>query len=145
MNSFIYHVKKFTGSETVFISQITSQWVSGFYEYLENGAGLAQASAAHYAKILRAALRKALAENIISRSPCETVRRIREPETELEFLNIDEVQKLADAKWEEGKQGWTRWGHWEGRRGYWDMIIVKRITGLRGTDTHCATPICCGS
>jgi hypothetical protein len=34
MRSFIYHVKKFGGSETVFISQITSQWVSGFYEYL---------------------------------------------------------------------------------------------------------------
>jgi integrase len=43
-----------------------------------------------------------LDENIISRNPCETVRRIREPETELEFLNIDEVQRLADVKLDGG-------------------------------------------
>jgi site-specific recombinase XerD len=102
MNSFIYHVKKFCGNETVFISRITPQWVSEFYGYLENGAGLAQTSAAHYAKILRAVLRKAVDENIISRNPCDTARRIHEPETELEFLNIDEVQRLADVKLDGG-------------------------------------------
>jgi integrase len=55
-------------------------------------------SAAHYSKILHASIKKAVREGIITRNPCENVKRITEPETDLVYLNSDEIQKLADTK-----------------------------------------------
>jgi integrase len=42
------------------------------------------------------ALRKAVRENILVKNPAESVKGLPEPETDLIFLNVDEVQKLAD-------------------------------------------------
>lgn len=102
MKSFISRVKKYNSGETVLISQITPKWVGGFQEYLEKESGLSRSSAAHYSKLLFAALRKAARENVIARNPCETVKRIKEPETDMVYLNAGELQKLADAKLEGG-------------------------------------------
>jgi integrase len=96
MKSFIYHIKKYNSG--ILISQITPKWVDDFQEYLENKSGLSQTSAAHYSKILHSSLKKAVKEKIIPRDPCETVNRIKAPETDLIYLNINELQKLADTK-----------------------------------------------
>jgi integrase len=98
MKSFLRHVKNFNTGGTVLLSQITPKWISDFQEYLLKDAGLSRTSAAHYSKIPHAALRKAVKENVITRNPCETVKRITESETDLVYLNIDEIQKLADTK-----------------------------------------------
>jgi integrase len=57
--------------------------------------GLAPASAANYSKTFRSILRRAVVENIIVKNPAESVPRITAPETNLVFLNIDELRRLA--------------------------------------------------
>ncbi|MDR1469636.1 MAG: site-specific integrase [Spirochaetaceae bacterium] len=98
MKGLLYHLKNFHAGETVLLSQITPKWVADFQEYLEKSAGLSPSSAAYYSKILRMVLRKAVKENIITRDPSETVKRLYQPETDLVYLNIDEAQRLADTK-----------------------------------------------
>jgi integrase len=98
MKSFLRHVKNFYTGDTVLLSQITSKWVTDFQEYLEKESGLSQMSAAHYSKILHATIKKAVQAGVIARNPCENIKRITEPETDLVYLNIDEIQKLADTK-----------------------------------------------
>jgi integrase len=97
MKSFLYCLKKFKGGDTVLISQINSKWVTDFQRHLENDSGLALMSAAHYSKILRATLKKAVADNVISKSPAEQVPPLNAPEADMVFLNTGELQRLADA------------------------------------------------
>jgi integrase len=49
-----------------------------------------------YSKAIRMALRKAVRENILLKNPADGVKGLTEPETDLIFLNIDEVKKLAN-------------------------------------------------
>jgi integrase len=98
MKSFIYNVKKYLNGELVLITQITPKWVSDFEEYLLKKSGLSAGGAAHYSKILRATLKKAVKENVITRNPCENIKRISELETDLIYLDMEELQKLADTK-----------------------------------------------
>jgi integrase len=128
MKSFIYHVKKYNSGDTVLVSQITPKWVGDFQEYLEKKSGLAQISAAHYSKILRASLKKAVKENIIMRNPCETVNPIKEPETDLIYLNMNELQKLANTKLDDYKDN-------EIRRAF----LFACHTGLRVCDLETIT------
>jgi integrase len=98
MSSFIYHVKKYCGGDAVLISRITQKWVTDFQEYLSKKSGLSQNSAAHYSKILHASLKKAVKEKVIPNNPCVDIKQISTVETDLVYLNIDEIQKLADTK-----------------------------------------------
>jgi site-specific recombinase XerD len=93
----LYHLRKFNGGDAVLLSQISPKWVSDFQKHLEKDAGLAQSSAAHHAKTLRATLKKAIMAGIITRNPAETVPSIKPPIADLVFLNIDELQRLAEA------------------------------------------------
>jgi site-specific recombinase XerD len=103
MKTVINHVRKYSGGEALLISQITPQWVNDFQDYLLGGqSGLSQMTAAHHSKMLRANLKKAVKENIIARDPCETIKRIKTPETDLIYLNMDEMRELARAKLEDG-------------------------------------------
>jgi integrase len=94
--SCIYHIKKYRSGETILISQVTAKWFEGFQNYLLYDAGLSLMSAYDYSKIIRAALNKAVVENIILRNPAAGVPRLSPPETELVFLNAEELQRLAD-------------------------------------------------
>jgi site-specific recombinase XerD len=101
VKSLIYHIKKFNSGETIQISQITPKWVDDFQNYLlgkVNKEELSQTSAANYAKILRAGLKKAAANNIINQNPATTVQRIQEQEADLVFLNIEELQHMASVQ-----------------------------------------------
>jgi hypothetical protein len=44
------------------------------------------------------ALRKAVQDNILIKNPAESVKGLPEPETDLVFLNVKEVQTLADVE-----------------------------------------------
>jgi integrase len=92
----IRYLKKYGGGSAVQLSQITPQWIDGFQRFLLNGTELSPTTAYDYSKAIRMALRKAVRENILVKNPAESVKGLSEPETDLIFLNIDEVQKLAD-------------------------------------------------
>jgi integrase len=92
----IRYLKKYTNGNTIQLSQITAQWVDGFQQYLLNGTGLSPMTAYDYSKAIRMALRKAVNDNILIKNPAAGVKGLQEPETDHVFLNIDEVQKLAD-------------------------------------------------
>jgi integrase len=108
VRSCMRHLKEFKNGETVLISQITPAWIDDFQKWLLNGAfsnakkenkdRLSRTSAANYSKVLRAVLAKAVANNVINRNPSSTVQRIKELETDLTFLNLDELQRLANVK-----------------------------------------------
>jgi site-specific recombinase XerD len=101
VGSLIYHVKKFNNGETVQIAQITPKWVDDFQNYFMdkvNKEELSQTSAAHYTKMLRTALKKATANNIINQNPAANVQRIRAKETDLVFLNFEELQRMAGVR-----------------------------------------------
>jgi hypothetical protein len=62
------------------------------------GTKLSPATAYDYSKAIRMALRKAVNDNILAKNPVAGVKGLREPEADHIFLNVDEVQKLADAE-----------------------------------------------
>ena len=100
VGSLIGHIEE-SGGGNILLAQISSRWVEDFQSYLLAKARkgeLAQNSAALYSKILRSALNKAAAKNFISRNPAASVSRIPAVDTDMVFLNLDEIQKLADTK-----------------------------------------------
>jgi integrase len=92
----IRYLKKYSNGETIQLSQITPQFVDGFQKYLLEGTNLSPTTACDYSKAIRMALRKAVRENVLIKNPAESIKALPEPETDLVFLNPDEVQKLAD-------------------------------------------------
>jgi hypothetical protein len=94
----IRYLKKYNNGSAIQLSQITPQWIDGFQQFLLNGTGLSATSAYDYSKAIRMALRKAVRENILIKNPAESVKGLPEPETDLIFLNVDEVQKLANTE-----------------------------------------------
>ncbi|MDR0382698.1 MAG: site-specific integrase [Spirochaetaceae bacterium] len=99
--SVVGHVKKFSNGAAIQICQVTPNWVDQFQQHLLNKAGLSHTSALSYSKVIRAALKKAVGAGLILRNPADAVAHIHEEDIELEFLNFDEVQKLADVRYED--------------------------------------------
>ncbi|MDR1901166.1 MAG: site-specific integrase [Treponema sp.] len=99
----IRYLKEYANGSTIQLSQITPQWIDGFQKYLlnvkkKNGTVLSATTAYDYSKAIRMALRKAVRDNVLIKNPAESVKGLPEPETELIFLNVNEVQKLADVE-----------------------------------------------
>jgi integrase len=94
----IRYLKKYASGNMIQLSQITPQWVDGFQKYLLNETKLSPTTAYDYSKAIRMALRKAVNDNILIKNPAAGVKGLQEPETDHIFLNIDEVQKLADTE-----------------------------------------------
>jgi integrase len=93
----VRYLKKYDNGGAIQLSQMTPQWIDGFQQFLLNGSGLSPTTAYDYSKAIRMALRKAVRENVLIKNPAENVKGLPEPETDLIFLNIDEVQRLAGA------------------------------------------------
>jgi site-specific recombinase XerD len=94
VNCCIKYIKEFHGGGIQLI-QITPKWVDDFQNFLLEKENLSQGSAAFYSRILRSALKRAAANEIILKNPADMVRRISAPEPEMLFLNTDEVKALA--------------------------------------------------
>jgi integrase len=90
----VKHVKEFR-SGNILLAQITPKWVENFQSYMLGKDGISQSTAAYYSGILRCALRKAAKNNMILKNPAEGVKRIPATETELVYLNSDELKRLA--------------------------------------------------
>lgn len=95
VNNCIHHLKNYENGAVIHIDQVTPRWFEAFQKYLLTDAGLSQASAHLYICIIRGALKKAVADGLIQKSPAEGVKKISAQEIEQPFLNFDEVQRLA--------------------------------------------------
>jgi integrase len=119
----IRYLKKYSNVSAIQLSQITPQWINGFQQFLLKGTKLSPTTAYDYSKAIRMALRKAVNDNILVKNPALSVKGLPEPETDHVFLNVDEVQRLANTEIE-GKLGE------EIRRAF----IFVCYTGLRISD-----------
>jgi hypothetical protein len=87
------HLKAFPGGGTIQIGQIDKKWLENFQDYL---SGFLSRNTVHaYSGAVRQALRKAVKDNIILRSPGNEVENVKPQETDKVFLSIEEIQKLA--------------------------------------------------
>jgi len=90
----IKQLKKY-GNADIQLVQITPKWVEGFQEFLKANENISIGTAAFYARILRSALNKAVAKDIIRKNPAIHVQKIKAPEPELLFLQFSEVKALS--------------------------------------------------
>lgn len=94
----IRYLKRYQNGETIQLVQITPQFINGFQQFLLHGTKLSATTAYDYAKAVRMAMRKAVRENILVKNPAESVKSLPEPETDLVFLNEEELQKLFNTE-----------------------------------------------
>jgi integrase len=120
MRSAMKHLKAYRAG-MVPMAQITDQWIEGLQDYLLSV--LAPASAATYCAVIRAALRRAVKDKILSKDPVVQVKRIKVPGPNKVWLSVDELTRLAGTPLPEAVGE-------EVRRGF----IFACYTGLRVSD-----------
>jgi len=104
-DSTLKHLKKFVKFDVTF-AQIDKRWLEDFKEFLQKKAqtpaktNLSQNSQSSYYNKVRAALREAFKEGIISYNPAEYIEGIKPGEPQREFLTLDELQALVKAECE---------------------------------------------
>ena len=110
--SALQHLRAYEKRETITLSEITSDWVLGFREFLKRDARaftaqytrqisnrpLSTNSQVSYVNKLRACLRQAHEEGLIATNPAKAVDSIKEQEGTRMYLTIDEVQRLAQTE-----------------------------------------------
>lgn len=107
-------MKKYENREDITFAEITSEWVQGFKDYLDNDAvawthdyrkrikdhPLARNSKMSYFNKLRACLNQAYEERIIAVNPLRGIDGFKAEEETRMYLTIDEVKKLAQTECE---------------------------------------------
>ncbi len=126
-DSMLKHLRKFVKGDITF-EEIDKRWLESFKDYLKNTARtpsnklLSQNTQSSYYNKLRAALKSAYKERIISRNPTEETEGVKVADTERQFLTLDELQSVVNTECE--------------------IPIIKKafifsaITGLRWSDVH---------
>ena len=126
-NSMLRHLNIFSKTSVTF-EQLNNRWLEDFKTYLTKeartpaGKPLAQNSQSAYYNKMRAALKQAVKDGILQKSPSAEVESIKPGETERSFLTYDELQAMAKADC--------------------DFPILKRaflfsaLTGLRWSDVE---------
>lgn len=104
------HLLRYETNRNLKFKDITPKWVRGFREYLENEATqwaidtrkrdvdpkpLSQGTKALMFQKLCSVFNSALREGLIQSNPSLTVERFEEPESEREFLTIEELKLLS--------------------------------------------------
>lgn len=97
INSCIKHVKDFS-LKNIQLSQITSNWIENFQQYLLTKNCLSDYSVSFYIRILSSILNKAVLNGIIPKNPARFVSKVTYPEADMIFLSAAEVQSLANRK-----------------------------------------------
>ena len=107
--SCLHHLKKYEKRENITFAEITSEWVQGFKDYLENDAvawghdfrkrikdkPLSRNSRVSYFNKLRACINQAYEERIIAVNPLRGIEGFKAEEGTRMYLTIDEVKLLA--------------------------------------------------
>lgn len=103
------HLKKYDSRQSLTFSDITPEWIRGFYNYLDKDAEayaidernrndqrmLSQNSKYLYFSKLQTCLRQALADNIIQRNPMTGISGFSKEESLREYLTLEEIKKMA--------------------------------------------------
>ena len=107
--SCLKHLERYCTEKTTF-KDVTTDWVEGFKDYLDNTAKdaykrknndlaeakpLSQNSKVSYFNKLRACINQAFEDRIIPINPLRGVEGFKQAETERTYLTLDEVKKLA--------------------------------------------------
>lgn len=96
--SALKHLKKFDKSNVKF-SEIDNEWLEDLKYYFvyeaekKHGNRLSKNSCVSYFNKVRAALKQAVKDGIISKNPAQEVDGIKEAETKREFLTLEELQR----------------------------------------------------
>lgn len=107
--SCLHHLKKYDKRENLTLKDITTEWVQGFRDYLENKAiawendkrkrvkdkPLSRNSKVSYFNKLRACLNQAFEEQLIRKNPIRGVEGFKAEEATRMYLTLEEVKKLA--------------------------------------------------
>lgn len=103
------HLMRYEHNERITLGEITPQWVRGFRDYLDNDAmqwaidtrkrdvkpkPISQGTKALMFQKLCTVFNTAIRQGIIPTNPTADVERFKEPDSEREFLTIDEIKKL---------------------------------------------------
>lgn len=103
------HILKYEPNEFITFGEITPQWVRGFRDYLDNDAmqwsidtrkrdvepkPISQGTKALMFQKFCAVFNIAMREGIIRINPTVGIERFKEPESDREFLTIEEIKKL---------------------------------------------------
>jgi integrase len=91
----IKQLKKYDNAGIQLI-HLTPKWIDGFQEFLKANENISLGTAAFYARILRSALNKAVANDVIRKNPANLVQKIKAPEPEMLFLQFSEVKALSE-------------------------------------------------
>jgi site-specific recombinase XerD len=96
ISSVLQYLDKYPGGNTIQISRINKKWVENFQDFLL--MHLSCNTARNYILGICQVLNKAVQENIILKNPGRDVEIIKKQESERVFLNIEEMQKLANVE-----------------------------------------------
>lgn len=77
------------------IANVTEKWLEDFQDFLLRDTGLSKSTASHYEGVVRQALKKAARDRVIPRNPAIGVKSISVPESDIIYLELNEVKKLA--------------------------------------------------
>lgn len=100
----LQHVKKFAEDKPLKFKDVNAYWLVGFKSYLlhdartKNNNRLSQNSCLSYFNKVRATLKQAIKDGILSKNPASDVESIKEPETQRQFLTLDEVKSLVQTE-----------------------------------------------
>jgi len=92
LNAYKYLLQYTKGN--VPFANIDKNWLEGFVTLLLNSVS-PSSSSTYFAKI-KCALNESVRDRILAQSPADSVKSIKVPQKEKEFLIIDEIQKIAD-------------------------------------------------
>lgn len=104
-DSVLKHLIKYKGEDVLF-SQVDSKWLEGFKEYLKNTAKtkseqpLSQNSCYSYFNKVKACLKQAVRDKMISYNPAIEVPGFKQGETEREFLTLEELKAVTKVECE---------------------------------------------
>ena len=105
------HLLKYERNERITLGEITTRWVRGFRDYLDTKAmqwaidkrkrevdpkPISQGTKALMFQKLCSVFNLAVREGLITANPTVGVKRFKEPESEREFLTIDELRRLRE-------------------------------------------------
>ncbi len=101
--SALKHLTKFPKGNVKF-SEIDNKWLEDLKSYLindaklKNGSGLSKNSCVSYFNKVKAAIKQAVKDGILTKNPTLEVEGIKEMETKREFLTLDELKKAITEK-----------------------------------------------
>jgi len=96
----VKQITEYKGTK-ITLGQITKDWCKGFYEYLRKKTTIEQGTKSQYSKLLTLAISGAVEDDYITNNPAKSISRkdkIKQPESSVEYLTIDEVKKLIETE-----------------------------------------------